>query len=277
MTYRKIATLLLLLAGLAGTAFGQAALTQTTLASSVSGPSLYSGSSPTISGSVTLAACTGIAAPILPGTPSSIIYVGREAMGVFTINTTSCVATVTRGYLGTQAAPHVSGDMVLYGPNYAVTLAQGGNPVPNGLFQQDPPQGGACTTANTPTTPWVNVLTGAQWLCSTITGTWVPGFNNPLIPEAQAPTTAVASATTIVPSGPLFHLTGTTPVTTITAPVGCNATAVGGCSFTVIADTGTASMFGTGGNLEIGAAITTLTGNQYVFVWDAKNSKWVVR
>lgn len=276
MNFRKLASLVVLLAGLTGLAVGQTALSQTTLSAAVSGPSLYSGSSPSISGSVTVAACTGVAAPILPGTPTSILYVGREAMGVLTWNSSTCSGSVLRGYLGTQAAPHPSGDMVLFGPNYAVTLAQGGNPLPNGFFQQDPPANGACTPAGTPTTPWVNVLTGAQWLCSTITSTWIPGFVNPLTTIADAPNTAVASATTIVPSGPLFHLTGTTAVTTITTPVGCDATAVGGCEFTVIVDTGTASQFGTGGNLEIGAAITTLSGKAYNFVWDAKNSKWVV-
>jgi len=273
---KRIASLLVLLAGLAGACFSQTALTQTTLTSAVSGPSLYSGTSPTISGTITLTACTGLAAPILPGTPSSIIYVGREAMGVFSLNTTSCTAVVNRGYLGTQAAPHPLGDMVLYGPNYAVTLSQGGNPVPSGLFQQDPPANGTCTPASTATSPWVNVLTGAQWLCSTITKTWIPGFVNPLTTVVDAPNTAVASATTILPSGPLFHLTGTTPVTTITAPVGCDATAVGGCTFSAIVDTGTASMFGTGGNLEIGAAITTLSGKTYTFVWDAVQSKWTI-
>jgi hypothetical protein len=273
---KKIASLLVLLAGLAGACFGQTSLTQTTLASAVSGPSLYSGTSPTISGTVTLAACTGLAAPILPGTPSSILYVGREAMGVFSLNLTSCTAVVNRGYLGTQAAPHPSGDMVLYGPNYAVTIAQGGNPVPSGLFQQDPSAGGSCTASATPTSPWVNVLTGAQWLCSSISKTWIPGFVNPLTAANDVPNTAVASATTVLPTGPLFHLTGTTPVTTITAPVGCNATAVGGCEFAVIVDTGTASQFGTGGNLEIGAAITTLSGKSYTFVWDAVQSKWVI-
>src|SRR4051812_34210734 len=117
----RIASLLVLLAGFAGLSFGQAALTQTTLSGGVFGPPFYSGTSSTISGSVTLAACTGIAAPLLPGTPSSIIYVGREAMGVFTVSSSGCTLNVIRGYLGTQAAPHPSGDMVLYGPNYAVT------------------------------------------------------------------------------------------------------------------------------------------------------------
>lgn len=276
MRLNRIATILVLLAGLAGACFGQTALTQTTISAAINGPSYYSGTSANFSQTVTLAACTGIAAPILPGTPSSIIYVDREALGVLSWNTSTCSGVVLRGYLSTQAAPHVSGDMALFGPNYAVTLAQGGNPVPNGFFQQDPPAGGSCTPSGTPTTPWVNVLTGAQWLCGTISKTWIPGFVNPLTSASDVPNTAVASATTIVPTGPLFHLTGTTPVTTITTPVGCNATAVGGCIFTLIVDTGTASQLGTGGNLEIGAAITTLSGKAYSFVWDAVQSKWVV-
>lgn len=273
---KRIASLLVLLAGLAGACFGQTLLTQTTLSSGQSGPALYSGSSPTISGTVTLAACTGVIAPILPGTPASVIYIDREAEGVFTWNTSSCSGTVMRGYLGTQAAPHVSGDMVLIAPAYQTTLGQGGNPTPNGLFQQDPPANGGCTPTGTVTMPWVNILTGAQWLCSTISKTWIPGYVNPLTTVVDIPNTAVASATTILPSGPLFHLTGVTAVTTITTPLGCNATAVGGCTFTVITDTGAAAQFATGGNLEIGAAITTLAGKTYTFVWDAVQSKWSI-
>lgn len=276
MKLRKVATLLVLLAGLAGCAFGQIALVQTTLSGAVTGPALYSGTSPTIQSYVCLASVTGISAPILPGTPTSVIYIDREAMGVWTVNTATGCLFVNRGYLGTNASPHNTGVMVLVAPQYQTTLGTGGNPVPNGLFQQDPAAGGACIPTSTPSTPWVNVLTGAQWLCSTITKTWVPGFVNPLTTVTDAPNTAVASATTILPTGPLFHLTGTTPVTTITTPLGCNATASGGCEFTLIVDTGTASQFGTGGNLEIGAAITTLSGKAYNFVWDAVQSKWVV-
>jgi len=276
MNLRKIASLLVLLAGLAGLAFGQTALTQTTLAGAVTGPALYSGTSPTLQTFVCLASVTGISNPILPGTPVSVIYVGREAMGVWQVNSSTACLTVNRGYLGTQAAPHPTGDMVLVAPQYQTTLGTGGNPLPNGLFMQDAPAGGTCTPSGTPTMPWVNVLTGAQWLCSTIAKVWIPGFVNPLTTVVDIPNTAVASATTILPSGPLFHLTGTTPVTTITTPVGCDATAVGGCTFTVIVDSGTAAQFATGGNLEIGAAITTLTGKAYTFVWDAGQSKWVI-
>ena len=287
MTYRKIAAFLILLAGLAGLAFGQlgqTALTQTTLSSAVTGPAGYTGTSPTLQTTIFLASVTGISAPLLPGAPVSIIYVDREAMAVWSVNTSISAVNVSRGYLGTQASPHASGDMVLIGNLYNTTTSVGANPLPSGFYQVDPPQGGICAggTAATPTSvpptvQWVNVLTGAQWLCSSLTLTWAPSFNNPLSYVSGIVTTAVASASSITPSGPFFHLTGTTPVSTITQPIGCNATAVGYCSFTVIADTGTAAMFATGGNLEIGASITTLTGNQYTFLWDAKNSKWVVR
>jgi hypothetical protein len=270
MTFRKLASILVCLAGLAGVALGQTALTETTLASAVSGPSFYNGNSQRIDQTVVLTSVSGISAPTLPGTPVSVIYVGREAMGVFAVNTTLKTVNVFRGYLGTQASPHPSGDMVLIQNTYST--GNGANPLPSGFFQSDPPQGGACTTANVPTTPWVNVLTGAQWLCSTVTGTWVPGFNNPLYAIASAPTKAVASATTIVPSGPFFHLTGTTSISTITPPIGCDATAVGGCQITVICDG--VCTWGTGGNIAV-AAGTVVAGTPVTFIWDAVNSLWV--
>lgn len=274
MNLRRIASLFVLLVVLAGIAVGQTALTQTTLASAVSGPAGYSGSSPTISQYITLTACTGIAAPILPGTPSSIIYVGREAMGVFNINTTSCVAQVNRGYLGTQAAPHPSGDMVLYGPNYAVTLALGGNPIPSGLFQQDPPIGGSCTAAGTPTTPWINVLTGYEWLCSSITNTWVAGFQNPYSGDFSAQTATVpAAAGAILPSGPLFVVSGAGAITGFTVPVGCNATAVGACSFTVISAAGSTWTWTAAGNIM--TAGTGTAGHTFTFTWSASLQKFV--
>lgn len=276
MNFKKIASLVVLLAGLTGFAVGQTALSQTTLSTAVSGPALYSGTSPTISGTVTLAACTGIAAPLLPGTPSSIIYVGREAMGVFTWNSSTCSGSVFRGYLGTQAAPHPSGDMVLFGPNYAVTIAVGGNPVPNGFFQQDPPVGGTCTASLTPTTPWVNVLTGYEWLCSSITNTWVAGFQNPLSGDFSGQTaTVAAAASAITPSGPLFVITGSTVAFTgFNIPVGCNATAVGACSFTVISATAnTAVTWTAAGNIMTAGTLTA--GHTFTFTWSASLQKWV--
>jgi hypothetical protein len=255
-----------------GPAAAQTALTQTTLASSVSGPAMYAGTSPTIDQVVFLASVTGISAPALPGSPVSVIYVGREAMGVFTVNTSLKSVGVFRGYLGTYASPHPSGDLVLISNVYSTNQAFGANPLPSGFFNVDPPQNGGCTTGNTPTTPWVNVLTGAQWLCSTISKTWVPGFNNPLSAVSSVPNTAVASASTILPTGPLFHLTGTTTVATITQPVGCNATAVGYCSFTAICDGVCA--WSAAGNINVASGVM-VAGQSVTFIWDAVNSKWV--
>lgn len=274
MTIRKVASLVLLLAGLAGAAFGQTALVQTTLSTAQTGPALYSGGSPTISSSVTLAACSGVAAPLLPGTPVSYILIGREVEGVLTWNASTCSGLVYRGYLSTQASPHVSGDMVLIAPVYQTTLGQGGNPTPNGFFQQDPPLNGACTAANTPATPWVNVLSGAQWLCSSITGTWVPGFVNPLSPQSEGQTATVASAAgAILPSGPLFVVSGSAAITGFTIPVGCNATAVGACSFTIISAAGSTWTWTAAGNIM--TAGTGTAGKTFTFVWSASLSKFV--
>jgi hypothetical protein len=253
-------------------AFAQVALTQTTLASQVNGPALYAGTTTTIDQNIVLASVAGISAPVLPGTPVSVIYIGREAIGVFTVNTSTKIVGGFRGYLGTQAAPHASGDMVLIAQQYSTNSQYGANPIPSGFFPQDAPLFGGCTAANTPTTPWVNILTAAQWLCSGVTNTWVPGFGNPLVPILAAPTAAVASvAGATLPSGPLFHVTGTNAITSWTIPIGCNATAVGGCSFTVIPDavfTWTAA-----GNIAL--AGTAVVNKALTFTWDAKNSKWV--
>ena len=264
MTIRKVALLFLLLAGLAGACFGQTALTQTTLsvAQTSTSPVPY----------VTLAACTGILAPILPGTPVSVIYVGGEAEGILTWNSTTCAGSVIRGYLGTRQAAHPSGDNVLIDIAYQTNLAQGGNPTPSGFFDKDPPLNGACTAAATPTTPYVNVLTGAQWLCSTVTGTWVPGFINPLYPgfvEATASVASVAGAT--LPSGPLFTITGTSAVTGWTIPVGFNATASGGGCFTVIGGSGPATWTNAG---NIAVAGTFTANKAFTFCWSAATSKF---
>jgi hypothetical protein len=80
------------------------------------------------------------------------------------------------------------------------------------------------------TTPYINVVTGEQWLYSSLSGGWVAGWNNP---AAKGVTAALASGDTAAPtpSGPLFHMTGTSAVTSITIPVG-----FAGGSFTVISD-----------------------------------------
>jgi hypothetical protein len=252
----------------------QVSLTQTTLASAVSGPALYAGTSVQIDQVVFLASVTGISAPSLPGSPVSVIYVGREAMGVFTVNTSLKSVGVFRGYLGTQAAPHPSGDMVLVSNVYSTTQAFGANPLPSGFFNVDPPYNGTCTAANTPTTPWVNVLTAAQWLCSTITNTWVAGFNNPLAPDFTGQTATVpAAAGTVLPSGPYFIISGAGAITGFTIPVGCDATAVGFCTFTVISAAGSTWTWTAAGNIM--TAGTGTAGHTFTFTWSASLQKFV--
>lgn len=273
-TLRKAVLFLVAVLGFCGIANGQAALTQTTLASLVSGPAFYSGTSVQIDQVVFLASVTGISAPSLPGSPVSVIYVGREAMGVFTVNTNLKSVGVFRGYLGTLASPHPNGEMVLVSNVYSTTQAFGANPVPSGFFQTDPPLGGSCTAALTPTTPWVNVLTGSQWLCSTITGSWVPGFQNPWITDGAWQTATVAAAAgAILPSGPLFVVSGAGAITGFTVPIGCDATAVGGCSFTIIAAAGSTWTWTAAGNIM--TAGTGTAGHTFTFIWSASLSKFV--
>ncbi len=276
-TMKVLAVLVLALACAFGVS-AQQSMTQTTLATAVSGPALYSGTSPTISNSVTLATCTGVAGPILPGTPSTIIYIDREAMGVFNVNLASCSMTVNRGYLGTQASPHVSGQMVLIAPNYAVTIAQGGNPVPSGLFQQDAPLGGTCVPTGVTTTPWVNVLTGGQWLCSGFSNTWVAGWNNPYATEWSGPTANVAAAAGVItPSGPVFTITGAGAVTGFSvatgAMIGFNSTAVGYGCFQVIGGVGNTATWTAAGNISIAGTFTP--SKQFTFCWSPVVSKFV--
>lgn len=258
---RAFSLSLLAIAALAVPSFAQTALTQTTLNGAVNNRQT----------TVTLTSVTGLVVPTLPGSPSSVIYVGDEAMGVTSLNTTTKQVGVIRGTLGTRAAAHPTADMVLYAN---VT------PQFTAFYPQDPPYNGACTAAATLSTPWVNVLTGAQWLCSTVTGTWVPGWNNPLAASSPKVTTAVASAAGLItPSGPMFHVTGTAAITGFNIPVGFNATAAGGGCFVVIPD----AVFTYTAANNIGLASTGLNAGTAVvvvnqpitFCWDATNSKFL--
>jgi hypothetical protein len=223
----------------------QNTLTQTTLAAAL-----------TSSGNtVVLASGTGVT--VGANSYTTGLFIDREYL-VVTANPGGVSGTysVLRGQGGTGASAHASGTMVLLGkPNW---------------FSAFDPQG-SCVLANVVATPIVNYKTGNQSLCSSVTLTFGAGFSNS-IPEAAQVTKAVASAAgAILPSGPLFHVTGTAAVTGFTIPVGCNATAVGGCTFTIIPDavfTWTAA-----GNIAL--AGTAVVNKALTFVWDATNQKWV--
>jgi hypothetical protein len=168
----------------------QNTLTETTLAAAVDDSSNI----------IQVASATGITTS--PNTTATMLFVDRELITVLAVNGTE--VTVARGANGTPAAGHASG---------AVVLA--GNPK---FFIDHDPQG---TTSNALVTPLVNTSNGQQWLLSSVTGTWVPGFGNPGssgTPIRQ--TAAAADAAGIAASGPLFVYAGTTQLTSIAIPVG---------------------------------------------------------
>lgn len=199
------------------------------------------------------------------------IYIARELMQVISVNATAKVVCVLRGQGGSQSSPHAAGVMVLAGTpgaffNYDPEgFCAGTNVAQIGSSQSNPPA----------FTPWVNQRTSAQWICSTITNTWVPGFGNPGIsgtPVAQT-ATVPAAAGVVLPSGPLFVISGAGAITGFTIPVGCNATAVGACSFTVIAAAGSTWTWTAAGNIM--TAGTGTAGHTFVFTWSASLSKFV--
>ena len=215
-------------------AFGQASLTKTTLSSAIS-----TGTNQTIF----VASATGITA-----SPVTMLYVDREAMLVLSISGTT--VKVARGQSGTASVPHVTGSMVLAG-------------TPDQFYTRDP--SGACTATATAVTPWVNISTGNQWLCSTITTSWVPGFGNRIaVPQATTAVASVAGATAL--SGPLFHITGTNQITSWTLPVGqLNS------PFCIIPD----AAFTTTASNNIAKATTGVLNQTLCYTWDATNSKFV--
>ncbi len=251
-------------------------LVQTTLSSAVSAPSAP-GTPPVPYAFVQLASTTGITANTLNSSTTInaqnfwVIYVDREEMAVTQVNGTTL--QVIRGYNSTLATSHVSGTMVLYGKaswfytsNPGAVYAQGGTEAVSG--------GSACVQSTVFVSPWVNVRTGQQWICSTDTLSWVPGFNNGFGALANVPSagTEASVAGTNAVLGPVFAISGTNAIVTFTPPVGFNSTAVGGGCFTVIPKgvfTWTAA-----GNISVLGTVTAITQN-VSFCWNPYTSKWI--
>lgn len=200
---------------------------------------------------VNLTSATGVNALSLPaGTPASELYVVApgnqrgELMSVVSISGTAI--KVRRGIQGSRSG-FPNGSMVLIGN-------------PNWFYDYDP--SGSCTTANTFVAPWINTKNGNQWLCSTITLSWVPGFQNAgSVPQVTAAVASVAGATGV--NGPLQHITGTNAITSFTMGAGWN-----GGGFCVIPD----GAFTTTATNNIGKASTAVAQKVLCFTWDNTNS-----
>lgn len=219
-------------------AFGQTALTQTATSAAMTSTQNF----------VNVSSATGISAR----TALYIIDPGNQVGELVQVQgqySSGTLLPITRGR-GFQRE-HVSGAVVIIAPT------------PSAFYQRNPY--GSCTAASTSYTPWINTDTGEQWLCSTITLSWVPGWNNP---AASASTATVASAAgAILPSGPLFTVSGTAAVTGFTIPVGFSYSG-GFC----VAPTG-AFTWTTAGN--IGLAGTAVVGRILCFTWNGTSSKFL--
>ena len=200
-----------------------------------------------LSASITANATTFALASATNVSVGTMLYVDKEAMYISAISGAS--VTVGRGEVGTASVSHASGAMVLAGP-------------PAAFFTYPPT--GSCTASATPVTPWVDIRTSAQYLCSSVTGTWVAGWQNDLL--SNAPTAAVASAAGLItPSGPLFHVTGTAAITGFNIPVGF---AYG--SFTIIPD----GTFTTTNANNIALASTAVVSKALTFIYDPATGKF---
>lgn len=257
-TIKSLFVSLLLLVGLS--AFGQQALTATVLSSSVN-------SSQT---SVTLGSVSGIAA-------GSVLFLedgtagarsAGEALFVVSVPATGTTIQVIRGYDQTIPNGHIANIPVIIGPS-----AASGNT--NLAFVEVEPSG-LCTPANT-FSPTINLKTGNQWICSSISNSWVPGFFNIEAPAGvSAAVASVAGAT--LPSGPLFHVTGTNAITAWgsstsvgTVGGGGSATNTVGAPFCVIPD----AIFTTTATNNIALASTAVVNKILCFTFDQTNKKYV--
>jgi len=186
-------------------------------------------------------------------TPASMLYVvdPGESIGqlvqVASVSGTN-VTIVPRGS-GASGNAHKSGAMVL-------VAAQ-----PNWFYNYNPT--GPCTTASTLVTPFVNTNTGQQWLCSSTTGTWVPGWGTASQQTAQlltsTATASVAGATAI--AGPLVEISGTNAITSFTMSTGWNGQ--GFCVYPTAAFTVTATN-------NIAKAATAVADRTLCFTYNAR-------
>lgn len=208
--------------------------------------------------SFAVASATGIQAPNnstgLAGSVLYIVDIGQtrgEAVQVTAI--TSTTVTVKRGYsAGSRAVAHASGAMVLVATN------------PNWFYSVDP--SGSCVTASVYASPYINIQTGAQWLCSAKTLTWAASWGNtygaPEILSGTA-TASVAGATAI--AGPILEISGTNAITSFTMSTGWNGQ--GFCAYPTAAFTTTATN-------NIAKASTAVADRVLCFVWNANSSKF---
>lgn len=195
---------------------------------------------------ITVASATGINAPSSTQAGSAL-YIVDEGQSQGELVRVTAVSSTTISIRRTgRAVAHASGAMVLVATNA------------NWFYSTNP--SGSCTRAETYVAPWLNTNTGQQWICSTESLTWTPGWGN-LAASAQivnsSATASVAGATAI--AGPLLKISGTNAITSFTMGVGWNGNNF--CVYPTGAFTGTATN-------NIAKAFTAVADRILCFVWD---------
>lgn len=215
--------------------------------------------------SIPVTSATNISAPV-SNFYQKIYVIGPgqargELMNVLAVN--GLQVQVSR--LDEYKAAYPSGSLVLIGPTPS------SNPVFNPFQAYDPP--GASASNNSAlegaiaVTPWVNLITGEQWIWSEVLNCWVPGWQNSKTPAVA---NAVASANgTITPSGPLFHITGALAITGFVRPLGFSFG-----SFTAIPDAAAASFTWTTGDGSIAVGGQAIQYRPVTFTYDPAAAKW---
>ena len=238
---------------LAASAFGQLnTLVQTSLSAATTSSQ----------NQIAVASATGISAPSngVTGSALWIQDIGGVMGEVVTVQAVSGT-TLTISRTSSHATSHLSGAMVL------VATA------PNWFYNKDPR--GSCTVASTYVTPWLNTLTGAQWICSAKTLSWIPGWGNKQASPQINGATAVASvAGTTGVDGSLVHVSGTNAITAWLPGIGWN-----GDAFCTIPDAAFTTT--TGGTtvlstrvIAIAIASTAVANKTLCFTYDFTNSKF---
>lgn len=160
------------------------------------------------------------------------------------------MAVFQAAYAGVDINLEVSGNKLYY-------VDAGGAPASGAYLAGDialtvPVPGGVAPTLGTPLF-WRCTVAGSP-------GTWTA------IGVASYTGAAVASATSITPTGTLFHVTGTTTVQTVVVPTGFPD----GGFITIIPD-GVFTV-GTSGNIALGG--TSVVSKALSLFWDATAVKW---
>lgn len=224
-------------------AVAQTTVTQTTLSAAQSATAT----------TASLTSATGVLA-------GSGLFIDREYEFVISISGTT--ATVVRNQQGTGGAPagggggHASGAIVWVDPDPT-------NVTRPGPFVYADPALGSCTLTSELWSVRVNINNGYVWACQN--SKWAVLRDVPPVQaSAQSVGAAVASATTITPTGGIFHVTGTTAIATINVPAGCDP----GCQVTIVPDAlGSTTAAG-----NISLATTFVVNKALVLTWDG--TKW---